>query len=254
MYYLEIKMDTMSGEFLSYDKFAIKDITLEKGLNPDIIFTPKEMNNPEEYLMEIRMDLPQDLNNFSTKISLSCQFKNKESDLELTGGLYTEFEYFNIPILPGNDFNIKLYNEYGNSYLQDISLGTRCMYVNPGEPAYFPYKETVSLVSPPVEYENVSDSTTFEISDNEEPAIYEFNIFSYQIRGYFKFYTNKKRGTLADFNARGYHINKNTTYFWAVRKFPNYTSLDEFISQPYPVDDRYDYIELSKSQSFKTAP
>jgi hypothetical protein len=109
----------------------------------------------------------------------------------------------------------------------------------------------VVLAVPEDRAQNVSDATGFEIIDSDTPALYEFNFHGSKL---LKFYTNKTKLTLADFKTRNYEFFSNGYFVWYVKKFPGYNNMDEFLSQPYVIDDKYDYIELSRSRSFTTAP
>jgi hypothetical protein len=253
LYYLEITVDPRNRwNFLSFDKFGMKDVTLANGYNDPIIFTNADISyNPAEYLMPVNINLPSGFRSESN-ILLSAPSKHKSSDLplhHLWGALNANKL---IPILPGNDFKIKLYTEYRTSQIFD-SEGNEFIHVNPGEPANFTHNKTINLLAPSNQGQNVVDSTSFVITDSDGPAVYEYTLCVEPER-YLTFYTTEKSIRFSDFRTSFFSPYKNKQYYWQVRKFPKFNSTDEFLSQPYILDNRLNYIELSEVRSFTTAP
>ncbi|HJY64964.1 MAG TPA: hypothetical protein VJ455_12465, partial [Ignavibacteria bacterium] len=126
--------------------------------------------------------------------------------------------------------------------------------VNIGEPLTISLTQSVFEKLPIEGADNISDTSAFEITDIIGAAIYEYNLYLPNDHKVIRLITNKTKIKFSDFRARGFDLLRNTTYLWHVRKFPNYNNVDEFLTKPYIIDNRYNYIELSKGRSFKTAP
>jgi hypothetical protein len=253
IYYLEIKYDTTSGKFISYDKFGIKDITIFNGQNDTITFSKAEVSyDPPEQIIQVNVSYPSYYQLRPPEIHLSCPTKYKSSDLNL---FYDGMGSILVPILPQGEFKTKLFIEYEIYFPTVHNLrGQECRYANLGEPIFLDHNKTVNLISPLNGYTLASDTTTFEITDMEEPAIYEFNIYNYSNYHFISLYTKRKKLNFSDFRTTFFEVSPNTEYRWVVRKFPLFNTVDEFVSKPFMIDNRYSYIELSNGNDFKTAP
>jgi hypothetical protein len=248
---------TSAGKIISFDKFGIKEnITLYPGSNPDIRFYEDEiLFNPEEITKSYYAFLPPGFESvsYNANVFLSIPSYHKSSDLSL---LTSEGQINNpviIPVLPGNDFKIKIHNEYINTLGYDEHYpGKQWKYLSLKDPLEITLKQSFYLTLPQDEFQYVTDTTTFEISDNSPPALYQFSLFCEDKA--VRLFTNKQRVIFRDFKTRGFELYPNKVYFWHVRKFPGYNNIDQFLSQPFTVDDRYEYIELSRNRMFKTVP
>ena len=249
IYYMEYDIDTLPGSIVHYDKFGIKEITLAKGANNEIIFENSDLYDPIDYEMNISINLPPGFSSLNSVIYMSNSSLNPGSDLEL--GFMTQNGSYIIPLLPVNDFKIKTINVYCNDLFL-FSNGVMKCVTSPGEPVNINYSETVNLITPPDGSENITKFTALEIQDNDGPAIYEFCLLYGAV--YFQLFTDKHRVQLADFESWNFELPKNTVFKWTVRKFRNYNSIDEFVTKAYIFENRSDYIEVNKGRTFKTAP
>ena len=257
IYYLEASI--VSGELTSYDKFGIKDITIYKGLNPNLYFKNEDISyNPAEITQWVNVELPQSFRKSIIRVCLSLPDYYKYSDFIIYEADYWfMYDHVLIPVIPLNEFKIKLIVEYlkdyGYYYFEYIP-GHIWKLVNIGEPLTISLTQSVFEKLPIEGADNISDTSAFEITDIIGAAIYEYNLYLPNDHKVIRLITNKTKIKFSDFRARGFDLLRNTTYLWHVRKFPNYNNVDEFLTKPYIIDNRYNYIELSKGRSFKTAP
>jgi hypothetical protein len=66
--------------------------------------------------------------------------------------------------------------------------------------------------------------------------------------------TEKKSVKLNDFKKRGVVFQPKENYFLFVKKIPNYTSVDEYLSTFPLYNEKYNSVINSDVISFKTAP
>jgi hypothetical protein len=252
MYYLESSVDS-DRVITSFDRFGIKQLSLNISNNTNVIFTNEDVEyNPPEVEIPVHVNLPEGFHSSGTRISISVPGMFKSSDYPI-GGVFTEGKVL-IPLLPGNEFKIKIFNQYQVSGIPySYSQGEHSILVNPGEPVNMALTKHINLLNPVNNGENIDGSASFEISDSEGPAVYEFSMVNSKGQ-ILRIYTNKKTLKFSDFQAREFDLSPNRNYFWWVRKFPNFNNVDEFLTQPYVLDMRYYYIELSELRQFKTAP
>jgi hypothetical protein len=250
IYYLEMTPNPFNGWIESYDKYGIKNVTLLKNANNTVTFSEEEISyNPVEQVITVDIKYPADFYVDKFNLSLSVPSEYKASDLALYSRLNNSNQYI-VPKMPGNEFKIKTQVVYHNDFWS-FNTGKQWKLTAPTENTTLVYSPTVNLSAPEDDAQNVTETTRFEITDSDTPALYEFNFHGSKL---LKFYTNKNKFILADFKTRDYEFFANGYFVWYVRKFPGYDNIDEFLSQPYVIDNKYDYIELTRSRNFTTAP
>lgn len=241
------------GGFIRCDKFGIKDITLYEGDNSTIVFDPGEINyDPAEFFTDVNISLPQSFSCLS-RVSLSIPGYSGSSDL-IINYLGCGNRFISIPLLDHLGFKIKVHSWY-SPYLTfgEISEGEVWKYFDAQNSINLVHNESFALLSPADDEINITDSTTFEISDNSAlPAVYEFVLFFGHKTA--RVYTNKRSIKFSDFRSWNFSLLPGTSYLWNVRKFPNFNSVDEFLSTPYVINKNYSHVESVSGRIFKTKP
>jgi hypothetical protein len=238
------------GGFYRCDKFGIKEITLYEGDNSTIVFDPAEINyDPVEIFSYVNISLPLNFSFNSSYISLSIPGYSACSDL-IINYLRFQNQYVSIPILNHLGFKIKVHSIYTTTG----GLGDIWQYFDAQSNINLMHQKTFDLLTPADEEINISDSTTFEISDNSTlPAICGFNLI-YGWNKTARVYTNKRSIKFSDFRSWNLSFLSGTSYLWSVRKFPNFNSVDEFLSTPYIINKNFSHVESVKNHIFKTKP
>jgi hypothetical protein len=258
IYYLEAAVSS-AGNIVSYDKFGIKDsVTLYPGRNPGIYFNNEEISyNPPESQRYVSIDLPLGYDLRYSCVYLTTLNNKKSNDVCLPEKNYLSNSYHILtPVLPGKEFIYKVYAKYRSS-LQNAyqSLeGSMWKKVNAGENFSLTLNNTLNEKLPANGINNVTDTTTFEIKDISGPALYEYKLTLADDNSSINLYSDKTKIKFSDFRFGRFELKHGETYIWNVRKFPNYNNIDEFLLQPFVLDNRYDYIEVTPGRSFKTAP
>lgn len=235
------------NEITSYDNYGVKDIVLHPGGNTPLTFESSDLLNPGEVTVPASVHFKEGffLQNSITVLNITAGEKQHQiaiSDLyEPTGTVL-------VPLINTPELKIRMYSHYSNLTREG---GYQWIAVNPGAPLVMKHNETIHQLLPVNRQSNITDTTTFLISDDDEPAIYEHIL---EGRNILKFYTNKKSLKFSDFRSRDFIITPFTQYYWSVKKYASYSSNDEFVTKPYLWNDRDTYIETSRSQYFFTAP
>jgi len=252
--YFEALLDG-EGNFIWCDKFGIKEVTLYEGANATIVFNPGEINyDPFEVTSTVNISLPQGFSCNSYEVSLCIPGYSKSSDLIINRFFDCRYQFISSPLLDQLGFKIKVHSSY-SPYLTfgEISEGRVWKYFDALSNINLVHIESFALLTPADDEINISDSTTFEISDNSTvPAIYEFVLFN----GFetARVYTNKRSIKFSDFRSWSFTLLPGTYYFWSVRKFPNFNSVDEFLNTPYLINKNYSDVESVSGRIFKTMP
>jgi hypothetical protein len=252
IYYFEALIDNNTGNIVACERFGIKDITLFKGSNEPVRFNEAELSyNPPEKKVPASINFPAGYGISGAAISVSLPGYSKSSDFVLYNYFGNNTEII-IPILPSPELKIKVSAEYvAPNY--GYYGGESAEYFESGEAMDLNHEEHVTITSPLNGDENITDTTTFEINDNStDIGIYEF--FLYSSNRIMSIFTDKKSIKFSDFRAWGHPLSANTYYLWMVRKYPEYSSVDDLLSMPYVINSKHRYIELSRDARFKTAP
>jgi hypothetical protein len=249
--YLECEGDPW--EINSYKKYGIKDVTLYTQANNEITFSQNEVSfDPEEKYSEI-ISTGQSSEMYHDYTGSYLYIKNIHNEIRLENNILGNYSYFTLPVLPDLDYSIKI---------EDAAIGqegqhsSKWIYIQPGENATIMHEQWPAIISPVNNAADITDTTTFMISDNLGPGIYQYSFRQDSTHQsiYFDIYTEKKSFKLKDIISKGIIIPPNIRFRWWVNKVPNFNSMDEFVSTPFVLDDKYTSLQNSKMFKFTTAP
>lgn len=251
--YLETSTD---GNYtVSYDKFGIKDITLNIYNTQEIVFNEQEISyNPEERGLEYNISLPAGTYSDFTYFSINFPEYNNNSDIKLYDSDYWHTNgNFIVPLIEKIPNRIKLENFYENDFNNSFVKGLKWEFVNPGENVNIIHDQQPVQISPQDNQDLVSETTTFEISDNGTAGVYFYYFF---VENYYHYLvvTDKKLLKFSEINSGNMTFKPGKIYRWSIQKYPNYNSIDEFTSVKYTEDIRYNSVPISKTFTFITAP
>lgn len=239
----------------SFDKFGVKDITLYTGSNPNIRFTEQDVSyNPKEITMPFSIQFSGNYEDFYSLSSINFHGMNHNSELEIFYPEEYHSGYIIVPELPGLDYKIKFTNYlYYYDDLRRTQPSIKWVYVNPRESISLQHNETIKLILPANGEGVITDTTKFIFTDSEPGGIYVYYITNnspFYSRIHLNIATEKYPLEFKDFKTRGVTFKPNETYYWSVKKYPGYKSIDEFTSRKIIEDTTYSSIPSSANHYF----
>lgn len=237
----------------SYEKFGVKDITLNSGItNPEVTFTNEDVEfNPNELHPTFNIHLSNGFTHLNSYVSLVFPGMEYNSILEIPSYYYNETSgYLTIPELPGIDYKIKFTN-YA-SFSSNYFTSKKWEIVDPGENIDMIHNKTISLQQPLHNEKNVNDNTVFSIHDDLPGGIYVFRILVATITDFqeISIVTDRNSIYFKDFKTWNYQFKPNIEYEWGVFKYPGYKNIDDFASSKYTEDTLQRIIPASEMFTF----
>lgn len=255
--YLEATCGPEGYNISSFDMYGIKNVSLNQYPPAIIHFSPEELiNDPRQSDLNFNIIMP---NNHLISYNTGCYIKfagmNSGSDLELG---FNEYDYsgtFEVPLLNGLNYKIKIVNSYINTSTQWVnSYGRKWETANVGENVTITHDNPIVQALPPNGKTNITDTSTFEISDPGEKGVYFYIFNDKNSFSRVTVITDKLSIKFSDIQSRVMSFRPNSSYLWSVLKYPKYTSIDDFVSVKYMEDDRYNSIPSSATFKFTTGP
>lgn len=243
------------SDYLGYSRFGIKNVVLNMGYNNQpVIFSNSDVSfDPPEFFNYCNVQTAGNYYDEYSRVSLTFPGMNKNSTIDFSGYFY---RYFYVPDIPLLDYKVKITNFLLPSRInyRDYSLSRKWVYAEPGENIELTHERTLFLQTPHDGETNITPSSVFSFEDTEPHGIYVFSIIYRSQSNYSLIHlaADKNSLTLADFKTRGYQFTPNTTYYWSVRKYPGYGSIDEFASGKFMNDTTYSKIPASETFMFVT--
>lgn len=244
------------GSSIKYDNFGIKNITLYRGshTNPPIVFTPADISyNPPEVNMLYTIQTSGYYRRMDNDAYLNFPGMNFNSSMQLPY-FYGQYStgYFQIPLLPELNYNIKFKNYIDFSFDSTYTFSEKWLFVNPGENVFMQHEESIKLMSPSEEYWYVTDNTKFEFTDTEPGGIYVFRFYRFIFESDLDLtvITDKHSLEFKDIKSRGVTFMRDKKYYWNVRKYPGYKNIDEFAARNVVKDTIYNSIPSSTTRRF----
>jgi len=240
---------------MEFKRFGMKDVVLNIGENYVTFDSSNITNINSAVLTCFNVIPPAHSGNVSTSVSLCIPGMNRGSELELDDYFYTSGCIY-LPIFNGANYQARIYCQYfDESDTIGINAGEIWSYISPGGNVTITADDPPQILSPVYWQSNVTDTTTFAISDNGERGVYQFTLRNWW-GGYDvpSLITDKKTVKFIDFRRVGQPFPANGLYFFQIMKFPNYNSIDDFVSVKYTEDNRYNSIPISNVVRFTTAP
>ncbi len=238
-----------------YTRCGIKNVVLNTGYNNQpVIFNDSDVSfNPPEFFNYCNVQVVGNYYGEYSRVSLSFPGMNKNSTIDF----HDSFQrYFYVPDIPSLDYKVKITNFLQPSIInyRDHSLSSKWVFTEPGENIELTHERTLFLQTPYDGETNITPSSVFSFEDTEPHGIYVFSIIYRSQSNYFLIHlaADKNSLTLSDFKTRGYQFTPNTTYYWSVRKYPGYGSIDEFASGKFMNDTTYSKIPASETFMFVT--
>jgi hypothetical protein len=242
-------------DFSNFSRFGIKNVILNTGHNNQpVIFNDSDVSfDPPEIWRYCNVQTAGNIFDSYSQSSLSFPGMNKNSTIDFNENIWS---YFLIPDIPSLNYRVKITNYIipGKLYISENSLCRKWVFAEPGENIIFTHEITLFLQSPHNGETNITLSSVFSIEDTEPGGIYVYSVYTdphldYYMRHYV---TDRKTVSLSDFKTRGYQFTPNTTYYWSVRKYPGYGSIDDFASGKFMNDTTYSKIPASETFVFVT--
>ncbi len=255
--YLESTIEE-NGNIISYDKFGFKTVTLypRYSNNPIINFSEEDIIvNPQEEIVLYSVIAQNHQFIKYTNLYLSFPGTCRTSDSYMSGTeLSAPGGMFVVPVLEGINYQIMISSVYSieNLVSEQHAEGEKWVYVNPGENAEIVFEASLSLIEPEDNQSNINDESIFRISDEDPNGIYVY--YFRGSTGHLSVYTDKKSLKFNELKSRNFSFSPNSNYYWGVRKYSGYNSIDEFASLKFTIDTSYSSIPVSIVNSFKTAP
>src|SRR4030095_9754645 len=244
-----------------YIKYGIKDVTLNKNTPNNIVFTEQDVSyDPPEVYSSFIVNLPPNYTSYDTFAEINFPGMSVNSSFQVDGFGKFIGGNFRLPVIRNVNFNFKITNKASSPSTQYhwSYISKKWGYINPGEGIQINQEDNLKLILPQNDTENITDTSTFAISDDEIPGVYIYRIIKEispsSMRIIVNVVSDKKSIKFGEFKARGVSFEPGETYRWVVQKYPNYTSIDDFASVKYNEDSRYSGIAASNFFSFKTAP
>lgn len=232
----------------TYYKFGAKDTVLdcsEYFLN-EFTFTGAETDyNPEEKEVTAKVNYPPSFTGGPAYFLLN--FGSSQNN-EITIGSGNSAI---VPVLTLEGYKVKVISYSDGNNSQHIETWK---YVDPGEHVILNNNIPPLLAYPPNNAENISDTSSFFVSDEGGPGIYEFNFSrqnSYNLD--YIIYTAGKMFTLDEFMFRDDTLYSDCEYRWQVRKYCGFNSIDDFVSRPLVNIISGSSVETSEVRHFRTA-
>ncbi len=249
---LFLELDEYYSEFT---RFGIKNVVLNTGYNNQpVIFNDSDVSfDPPEFFNYCNVQIAGNYYDEYSKVSLSFPGMNKNSTIDFNEDFNA---YFYVPDIPSLNYEVKLTSiviPNKISYRRQ-TYSRKWVFAEPGENIQFTHERTLFLQTPHHGQTNITPSSVFSFEDTEPRGIYVYSVYPDPQSEYFMIYyvTGNNSLTLSDFKSRGYQFTPNTTYYWSVRKYPGYGSIDEFASGKFMDDTTYSKIPASETFMFVT--
>lgn len=249
---LFLELDDYLNEFTRY---GIKNVLLNTGYNNQpVIFNDSDVSfDPPEFFNYFNVQIAGNYYDEYSRVSLSFPGMNTNSALDFNGYFNG---YFIVPDIPSINYEIKITNVVipnAISHWRQI-YSSKWVFAEPGENIELTHERTLFLQTPYDGETNITPSSVFSFEDKEPNGVYVYSMYPDPHLDYYmiQLATDKKTLTLSDFKTRGYHFAPNTAYYWSVRKYPGYGSIDEFASGKFMNDTTYSKIPASETFKFVT--
>jgi len=246
--YLQAEIDPNTGQTITYEKVGLTNLETS-GFNVITFYSNDIL--PVTGTTRTGFSITGNQNNSAnTNAFLTFPNMSKDSEMDLANASSdSHIRSVLTPMLNGINYQIKIVSGYSsNDYSQ-----SNWAYVSSGGNAQISFDQPFSLILPANNQTNVTDTTTFEISDQGKPGVYFYWINSFLGIMNNVFVTDKKIVKFADFEGKGIHYYPNTRYYGYVSKYSEYRSIDDFVSTNYIYDPRYNSFGNEYFQ-FTTAP
>lgn len=244
-------------DIYSFKNFGVKDVLVHEGENETIEFSQEDIEfNPPESSVQINISYPQFYHDRYLIFKLSFPGYNKNSDIII--GYYYNPSNTNIQTVPVNlniPFTIKaesMFRDEQRSIPHEI-WPRKVTNINTGETGTILHKK-IELTSPGNNEEGIKSSTFLKAEESGDKGIYLFCIGKDSSAGTVYTITDKSFVMLGDMASNFFQISPNTLYSWKAGKLSSFTSIDEFLSEPYIFQENFNTIEFSDIHYFKTAP
>jgi hypothetical protein len=244
-------------EVSEYFNFGIKDVTLHPGLNDTVVFSQNDIAfNPEETTTEINVTYPQHYSNYYMVVYLSFPEYNKNSDI-MIGYYYPDYLITQVvPSALNIPFNIKIESNCWNfeGYMSYRYKNVEIEHVHPGQNCNIQHQKT-TLLSPQNNEEGINSTSILKAEDNGDKGVYVFFIgFKGDSSGRGLYTFTDKNELKLDNKLINFILAPNTWYAWSAGKYSTFNSIDDFVSEPFVISEKYHSFKRSDIRFFKTAP
>jgi hypothetical protein len=241
------------GRILSYDNFGTKDITLNAGHNEPAKFIQGDIEtDPAESQVTVNLSYPVQTYGY-TYFYLHFHGYNKNSNIIV--GVHNFIDNITqiVPTALNSPFDI----EVKSTFVDVIHIipycfdRTKMIHLPPGSSGNITHKK-LTILTPQNNQTGVSGNTKFIVNEDGSKGIYVFCI-GYHFPAVIVT-TEKNFITLSDFVSREFHFIPYTEYTWCAGKLSNFNSIDEFLSEPFMLQENFNSIEFSDMKYFTTSP
>lgn len=236
----------------SFENFGYKNLVLGSGTQ-DIYFSSQDISyNPKEIPCQFSVNVQNNYDFWYSIVEMKFKGMHENSNLELYLLDYPFWGYFIVPELPEIEYKIKFILEAGNrTHFGNFSK--QWVYKNPGEDTHLDITRTLEIQSPANGEINITNNSSFIFTDPEPRGIYIYQISKERYFGNTaNIITTSNNLKLSELSTRLFKFESNKTYYWCVKKYPGYESVDEFASGRLKPDTLFNKIPSSEVYSFTT--
>lgn len=235
-----------------FENFGYKNLVLGSGYQ-EIFFSSQDISyNPNEIPCKFSVDVQNTYDFWYSVVEMKFKDMHENSNLELDlldnpiGG------YYIVPELPEIEYKIKFIGMAGNP-TNFRNFSKQWVYKNPGEDTHLDITRTLEIQSPANGEKNITNNSSFIFTDPEPQGIYIYQISKERYFGNTaNIITTSNNLKLSELSTRLFKFESNKTYYWFVKKYPGYESVDEFASGRLKPDTLFNKIPCSEVYSFTT--
>ena len=245
--YLEL---SRSGYMVSsFDKFGIKDISLNVNSNNEVYFSAEDISyRPDKASLNYNISAAGNSNPTMYNY-ISFPGMNHNSEILIEAANNSRQGVFSVPVLKEINYRMRILCESGWQ-------NEKWSYGNAGDNVAINIDDRITILSPANNQSGITDTSTFSISDNGEKGVY---FYYYRISSYLNNYsttlvTDKKSFSLKEAASPDFIFGPNSYFVWYAAKISKYNSIDDFASVKYLDDINYNAESATSYCVFKTAP
>ena len=249
--FIEFSFDNYYGQVTSFDNYGEKITDVSEFSKDTIIFTEDDIKtNPSDCLLYFDFKLPDKIHSSICKTYFSFNGYNSSSDLPV-GYCHPGYEFIfpsNLPI----DFKIKVYDEFLPDKNIISAKQEKWFYIEPCSNNLLDNSYQPPLISPPDKTNKINDNCLFSYG-SEGNGIY-YLVFSNDRYTTQKLVTSKNKITFGEIKNKGITFLPGSLYYWWVEQPSGFSSVDEYLSEPYILNPKYTSKICSNVRTFTTAP
>ncbi len=235
-----------------FEKYGSKDVNIKSNEIKDIVFSESDISfNPLESSVNYEVTLPP--NYPGSYVFAKLNFEGYNAQSCMTVAKHSDPTQYNsvVPASLDIPFKVRVISliNYTSGYFDQF----KSVDIQPGETGKVIH-ETIDLISPAKNQQNVNLYTNLEISDYGENGVYIFNFEGYNSNtiNEFQLFTDRKNLKIWEVNSRVFKIEPNSAYRWYVVKLGGFNSIDELTEQVYGLNTKLNSCSVSNMRFFRT--